>query len=88
MATIITIHMPMKETAVPGQVSPGIRIHAIDIFQPPGIVIAPIADIDPDQAAVRVALAAKSSAEVPKKACCEPRSEIMDRDRLSSNCIA
>jgi hypothetical protein len=67
----------MKEAAVLGQLSPGIRIHAIDIFQPPGIVIAPIADIDPDQAAVSVALAAKSSAEVPKNACCDARSEIM-----------
>src|SRR5882672_469587 len=58
--------MPRNETAAPGHVCPGIRIHAIDIVQPPGIGISPIADMDAHQAIVTAALAAKSSAETPK----------------------
>ena len=60
--------MPRNEAAAPGHVWPGIRIHAIDIVQPPGIGIPPIADMDSHQATVTAALAAKSSAETPKKA--------------------
>jgi hypothetical protein len=45
MATIITIHIAMNEAAAPSQLCPGIRIHAIDMVQPPGIRIPP--DIDP-----------------------------------------
>jgi hypothetical protein len=45
IATIITIHMPSNEAAAPAHVCPGIRIHAIDIVQPPGISIPPIADM-------------------------------------------
>src|ERR1700739_1654599 len=75
--------MPMKEAAVPGHVAPGIRIHAIDISQPPGIGTAPIADIDSDHAAVRTAHEAKSSAEVPKKVCCEARFGVMVCSLLS-----
>ena len=58
------------------------RIHAIDIVQPPGIGISPIADIDAHQKIVTVALAAKSSAETPKKARLEVRSEAMLACRL------
>ena len=58
--------MPRNDAAVPGQVCPGIRIHAIDIVQPPGIGISPIADIDPHQTIVTAALATKSSAETAK----------------------
>ena len=36
-------HMPRNATAAPGQDCPGIRIHVIDIVQPPGIAISPIA---------------------------------------------
>jgi hypothetical protein len=43
------------------------RIHAIDIVQPPGIGISPIADMDAHQTIVTAALVAKSSAETPKK---------------------
>src|SRR5918996_1708852 len=68
IATIITIHMPRKDAAAPGHVCPGVRIHAIDIAQPPGIGISPIADMDSHQAIVSAALAAKSSAEMPMKA--------------------
>jgi hypothetical protein len=54
---------------------PGMRIHAIDIVQPPGIGIPRIADMDAHQTIVTAALAAKSSAETPKKARRETRSE-------------
>jgi hypothetical protein len=75
IATIITTHMPRNDAAAPGHDCPGIRIHAIDIVQPPGIGISPIADIDAHQTIVAAALAAKSSAETPKNACREARSE-------------
>jgi hypothetical protein len=39
--------------------------------------IFPIADMDPHQAIVSTALTANSSADVPKKACREDRSETM-----------
>jgi hypothetical protein len=69
IATIITIHMPRNDAAAPGHVCPGIRIHAIDIVQPPGIRISPIADMVALQPIVKAALVAKSSAETPKNAC-------------------
>src|SRR5919198_5960138 len=88
IATIITTHIPRNDAAAPGHVCPGIRIHAIDIVQPPGIGIAPIADaMDADQTIVTVALAAKSSAETPKKARWEARSETMRRE-ISSPLVA
>jgi hypothetical protein len=77
IATIITTHMPRKDAAAPAHVCPGIRIHAIDIDQPPGIGISPIADMDPHPWIVTAALAAKSSAEAPKKARREAVSEII-----------
>src|SRR5215472_235692 len=80
IATIITIHMPRNDTAAPSHVCPGIRIHAIDIIQPPGIGISPIADMDAHQTIVTAALTAKSSAETPKKARWEGRLETMCRD--------
>jgi hypothetical protein len=57
--------MPRNDAAVPGHVRPGIRIHAIDIVQPPGIGISPIADMDAHQTIVSAALATKSNAEMP-----------------------
>src|SRR6266498_4001627 len=80
IATIITTHMPRNDAAAPGHVCPGIRIHAIDIVQPPGIGISPIADMDAPQTIVTAALAAKSSAETPKKARWEARLETMRRE--------
>jgi len=53
------------------------RHHAIDIVQPPGIGISPIADMDAHQSIVTAALPAKSSAETPKKARSEARPETM-----------
>jgi hypothetical protein len=60
--------MPRNDAAAPDHVCPGIRIHAIDIVQPPGIGIPAIADIDAHQAIVSAALAANSDAEMPKNA--------------------
>src|SRR5262249_11733084 len=80
IAIIITTHMTRNDAAAPGQVCPGIRIHAIDIVQPPGISISPITGMDVHHAIVSAALAAKSSTETPKKTCCEHRSETMRRD--------
>ena len=57
-------------TPPPGaHVCPGIRIHAIDIVQPPGMGIPPIADMDVHQAIVTAALATKSRAETTASAC-------------------
>src|SRR5206468_9125301 len=80
IAAIITTHMTRNDAAVPGHVCPGIRIHAIDIVQPPGIGISPIADMDAHQAIVTATLAAKSSAETPRKACSDARSEATRRE--------
>src|SRR6185312_338166 len=77
IATIITTHMPRNDAAAPSHVWPGIRIQAIDIVQPPGIGIPPIADMDVHQMIVTAVLAAKRSAETPKKAGSEARPEIM-----------
>jgi hypothetical protein len=68
IATIITTHMPRNVAVAPDHVCPGIRIHAIDIVQPPGIGIPSIADMDAHQAMVTTALVTKSSAETPRKA--------------------
>jgi hypothetical protein len=74
--------MPRNDPAVPRHVCPGIRIHAIDIVQPPGIGISPIADIDTHQTIVTAALAAKSRAARPKNACWEARSDEVLIDTL------
>src|SRR6202049_4552386 len=79
--------MPRNDVAALGHVCPGIRIHAIDIVQPPGIGISPIADIDAHQTIVTAALAAKSSAVTPRNACWEARSEDMRRE-ISSLAVA
>src|SRR3979490_1135073 len=69
--------MPRNDAAAPGHVCWGIRIHAVDIVQPPGIGISPIADMDAHQTIVTATLAAKSSAETPEKACWEARPDAM-----------
>src|SRR2546422_7826696 len=79
--------MPRNDAAAPDHVCPGIRIHAIDIVQPPGIGISPIADMDARQTIVTAAQAAKSSAETPKKARWEARSETMRR-KISRSAVA
>jgi len=79
--------MPRNDAAALGHVCPGIRIHAIDIVQPPAIGISPIADMDAHQTIVTAALAAKSSAETPKNASWEARPEAM-RGEISSPAAA
>src|SRR5215471_9696235 len=74
--------MPSSDRAAPGQVCPGIRIHVIDIVQPPGIGI-PMAGMDADHRIVRAALAMNSTAETAKKACFENRSETISCIALS-----
>src|ERR1700751_2028539 len=64
---------PSQAPGVPRQVCSGIAIQAIDIVQPPGIGISPIADMEPHQTIVTATLAANSSADRLKKA----RSEAM-----------
>jgi hypothetical protein len=71
IATIITVHMPAKDAAAAGHVWPGIRIHIIDIVQPPGIGIPPAIELH--QNVVSAALTAKRSAETPAKAQWEVR---------------
>jgi hypothetical protein len=68
--------MPRNEAAAPSHVCPGMRIHAIDIVQPPGIGISPIADMDSHQTIVPAVQTAKSIAEMPKKARWEARSAL------------
>ena len=58
--------MPRKDAAVSSHVCPGISIQVMDMLQPPGIGISPIADIDPHQTIVTAVLAVNSSAEMPK----------------------
>jgi hypothetical protein len=69
--------MPRNDAAASGHDCPGIRIHAIDIVQSPGIVIPPIADIDAHQAIVVAALPANNSAATARNARSEARAESM-----------
>src|SRR5215470_16896145 len=87
IATIITTHMPTNDAAALDHVCPGIRIQTIDIVQPPGIGIPPMPDIDEHQTTVAAALAAKASAETPKKARWEARSETI-RSEISRPAVA
>ena len=64
---VITTHMPRKDAAASSHVCQGISIQVMDMVQPPGIGISPIADIDPHQTIVSAVLPANSSAEMPKK---------------------
>jgi hypothetical protein len=75
--------MAMNEAAAPGHVCFGIRIHAIDIVQPPGIGI-PVAAIDEPHKTVVAVLAVKSSAVTPAKAPPVPRPEIRPKENLQS----
>src|SRR5262245_59393465 len=57
----------MKVAAAPGQVCSGMRIQAIDMFQPPGISMSPMADMEAHQTIVPAVLRMKSNAEMAKK---------------------
>ena len=65
--------MPRNDTAAPGHVWPGIRIHAIDIVQPPGIGMPSIADIDAHHEIVAARLAPKSGTSTPMNASVDAR---------------
>ena len=71
IAAIIAAHMPRNDANDCTQVCPGMRIHAIDIVQPPGIGISLIADMDLHQTIVTAALRIKSSAETQKNTRCD-----------------
>jgi hypothetical protein len=71
--------MPSHEAAAPARVCSGIRIQAIDIVQPPGITIPPIADMGAHQTIVNVVLAANSSDETARTASSAFRSEALRR---------
>jgi hypothetical protein len=72
MAVIIRLHMPMNEDASPHHVCPGIRIHAIDIVQLPGIGIPGVLDIDEHDTIVRAALIMNIEAQSPRSVRSEP----------------
>jgi hypothetical protein len=82
MVSIIITHIPKNEAAASAHVCPGIRIHAIDIVQPPGIGIPGIADMDAHQTIVSAKLVAKSNAKTPTKARSEVRSEAIPGSML------
>jgi hypothetical protein len=65
--------------ATPGHVCPGIRIHIIDKFQPPGIGMPFMADIESHNEIVSVALATNNSAAIPKKFRCEVRANAISK---------
>jgi hypothetical protein len=77
IAIIITTHIPTNDPATPSQVCPGIRIQAIDIVQPPGIIMPPVADIEVQQTTVTAALTPNRRPQTARKAGCEMRSEGM-----------
>jgi len=58
--------MPINDAAARGHVCPHIRDHVIDIDQPPGIGVSPIADIETHATAISAALAINSEAQTPK----------------------
>jgi hypothetical protein len=66
IAAIITTHIKTNETAAPAHVCPDILIQAIDIFQPPGIGISPVADMELHQAVVTATQTTNSIAKAPK----------------------
>jgi hypothetical protein len=68
-------HMPKNEDVTPAHVCPGMRIQVIDIVQPPGIGIPPVADMDFDQRTVTAVLTMKSNTMTPMNVRPESRSE-------------
>jgi hypothetical protein len=57
----------MKEAAAPAHVCPAIGLHAIDIVQPPGISISPVADIEVHQMVVTTVQMTESIVTMPTK---------------------
>ena len=60
--------MPRNVATASAHDCPGMRIHAIDIVQPPGIGIPLIADMDAHQAVVTATLATNGGAATPRNA--------------------
>src|SRR5260221_3372992 len=79
IATIIATHIPRNDAAAPNHVCSGMRIHVIDIVQPPGIGISSI-DMPAHQRLVNTALTMNSSAETPKNIRREARSATQLRE--------
>src|SRR3954453_15551038 len=79
---MMTTHITRNEAAASIQVCPGIRIHIIDIVQPPGIGIPRMPDMDAPQTIVSAALVAKIDTEMPTKARWEVRSEAISASML------
>jgi hypothetical protein len=77
IAAIITTHIARNEAVVSLQVCPGIRIHIIDIVQPPGIGIPRVSDMDAQQSIVTAALVANSNEEMPTKTRSDLRSDAL-----------
>jgi len=86
--------MPTNEAVAPARVGPGIRTHPIDIVQPPGIGISPVADMELHQTVVTATQTTNSIAKVPMKvrreACSETERgpvaiEMPDSKLLASN---
>src|SRR5438270_11845004 len=75
IAAIITTHIARNKAVASIQVCPGIRIHIIDIVQPPGIGIPRMSDMDAHQSIVSAALVANNAAEMPTKARSDLRSD-------------
>src|SRR5262245_54870950 len=66
IAAIISTHMPRNDAAAMAGDCPGIRIHAIDMLQPPGMGMPPL--IDEHQATVVAAVKANASAPQARRA--------------------
>jgi hypothetical protein len=58
--------MARNAVAEPSHVCPGIRIHAIDIVQPPGIGMPSVDDMDAHHAIVNAALATNTAVRTAK----------------------
>ena len=84
IASIITNHMPRNEAAAANHVCPGMRIHAMDIVQPPGIAIPPIADMELHQMIVITQLAAKRRPHTARNIRSECRSSFQSAEELDS----
>jgi hypothetical protein len=63
--------MPRNDPALSTHECPDIRIHTSDIFQPPGIGISPIFDMEAQQAIVNAVPATNSRAEIPRNPRCD-----------------
>lgn len=67
IAIIITPHIPTKEAVAPAHVCPGIRIHAIDMVQPPGMGMPGMADMPLHHSTVATVLTKKRDMQTATK---------------------